>query len=877
MLHHSELNLLFLNACKEGDLERIKLCLTKGANINAISNIDHTSDINNNGELYNGLQHYLYHNYKTFNIEIFEYLLKAGINPNYQCSESGNSYLHLLVSYYAMLHQQNNFDLPLVRYFIKIITIAHQYKTNFILNDSNGHNPFFTFFDNPLGLFPSLRKNKISSLDVDFLLRSEITTHAMINIIRLDEEHLYTFLRDCEFSPASFVILEKMGVDPYQAISKNRLAMDTLINYLNNGMTGFGVRARYKSILLHLMQHDLLPPNSIFMTKEDLNKDESIFDNGRKNLAEELTIENEEEYQILTSYLKRNAAKVLPDDSDAHVKMDFYLKLFSKHRYNHLFKHVFVTLPLIDQFMSSNNQFFKNMAIDKVDKQFQALYEKKWLECSKITSSHDEQIFIEDTLKKEEKKIKIEIHKEYLTWIKAKLNLSEKKNFTPHEAENIKKLKESEEGKTRYDEIKQKIEDAHKKKAAISYQQLMSSQIQDKEKYIQSQKEHDKGIIKNAYDNETRHIFDENTSFDMLLLYSGFAKSNKLKIEDFNFHTFEEKQDLLLTYLKHKLPLDAYYEYTQLKPQNSDEKIPPICIKGRDLEDNILEIDNYTLKKLDKEDPRGAILGCFTGCCQSISEIGSDVAKYGIESHDSGFYVLLNKEGDIVAQCWAWRYQNMLFFDTVEAHVNYHAEPKRSLVRTFFEECARQLIGKNGITSVVVGCGTGLYEEKLDQEPHVDVRKIYERKYEMKSGKFPFPYDSKYNFLLAEAKNTKNETLTQNKKNRLSLFPFNFNFARDYFTSARPLSYSISQNEKSDELISSPKEEKSIKFHSLPKPNVKDNTDKKNHPSQLFNDPKKQSLQNVTHKTSDHFFPSIKKNVSVMGSKLVKSVTKKFK
>ncbi len=111
-----------------------------------------------------------------------------------------------------------------------------------------------------------------------------------------------------------------------------------------------------------------------------------------------------------------------------------------------------------------------------------------------------------------------------------------------------------------------------------------------------------------------------------------------------------------------------------------------------------IELDGYTFKKLDSTDPRGILLGLLTDCCQHLNGVGASCAMHGYESPLSGFYVI-EKNGKIVAQSWAWRAKNgALIFDSVEALGDY-----RPIYAELYRLAAEKLIGKLGVWQVLIG------------------------------------------------------------------------------------------------------------------------------------------------------------------------------
>lgn len=77
---------------------------------------------------------------------------------------------------------------------------------------------------------------------------------------------------------------------------------------------------------------------------------------------------------------------------------------------------------------------------------------------------------------------------------------------------------------------------------------------------------------------------------------------------------------------------------------------------------------NLTGRFLPRADERGLFLGMHTNCCQHPTGAGSDCAKYGQLNRKSGFFVVENRIGEIVAQAWVWMGEKGgLCFDNIEA------------------------------------------------------------------------------------------------------------------------------------------------------------------------------------------------------------------
>jgi hypothetical protein len=107
----------------------------------------------------------------------------------------------------------------------------------------------------------------------------------------------------------------------------------------------------------------------------------------------------------------------------------------------------------------------------------------------------------------------------------------------------------------------------------------------------------------------------------------------------------------------------------------------------------------YTFYKLAYNDPRGALLGLITNCCQHLNGAGSSCAVHGVTKSTSAFYVIEYK-GNIIAQSWAWRgKKGELCFDSIEGLQGYNNE----VISSLYQQAANKLLGKLGISKVLVG------------------------------------------------------------------------------------------------------------------------------------------------------------------------------
>jgi hypothetical protein len=83
---------------------------------------------------------------------------------------------------------------------------------------------------------------------------------------------------------------------------------------------------------------------------------------------------------------------------------------------------------------------------------------------------------------------------------------------------------------------------------------------------------------------------------------------------------------------------------------------------------------------LPKEDPRGLFLGLHTACCQEPEGAGSACAWWGVERPSSGFYVVEDAAGKIVAQSWTWKHGDVVVFDNIEGPAVQSHETRQTVI-----------------------------------------------------------------------------------------------------------------------------------------------------------------------------------------------------
>lgn len=134
---------------------------------------------------------------------------------------------------------------------------------------------------------------------------------------------------------------------------------------------------------------------------------------------------------------------------------------------------------------------------------------------------------------------------------------------------------------------------------------------------------------------------------------------------------------------------ESFMKYWEERRKKEYESIPS-C--------GVVEKGGYKMYRLESDDPRGPLLGRYTNCCQHPGGMGETCAKHGMESPDGAFFAI-EKMGKIIAQSWAWRNKDTICFDNIEALSGDYMK----IVADLYQETANRLVGRLGITQVVVG------------------------------------------------------------------------------------------------------------------------------------------------------------------------------
>lgn len=115
-----------------------------------------------------------------------------------------------------------------------------------------------------------------------------------------------------------------------------------------------------------------------------------------------------------------------------------------------------------------------------------------------------------------------------------------------------------------------------------------------------------------------------------------------------------------------------------------------------------VELSGLTGQFLKRSDVRGIYLGHYTNCCQHPDNVGKSCAWFGQEDAHSGFFVVTDKKGEILAQSWTWETEEGVCFDNVEAK---GLGDRDNSVGEVYKQAAQQLATNAKLVTIGGGLG----------------------------------------------------------------------------------------------------------------------------------------------------------------------------
>lgn len=382
----------------------------------------------------------------------------------------------------------------------------------------------------------------------------------------------------------------------------------------------------------------------------------------------------------------------LPEKDQWNVRV--WKALIQKYIHEPKLFRIFQNAIAIEAYIVSKRHELEEENSQKIDARYVTLYGKQFEELQNKKLK-------ETQIKETQKDFKIYLQ-EQLVFPKQKKATEEQKNALKHRLNNP----------TEQDQ-------AYREQLIQQYLTVLLAKyegvdISTKEQFIKTMLNNNKVQINATKINENKALFSKNTSYEQLKSYLNFII---YKNYDKNISAAELFTDLAI-------PEKYFDEYLLMNPHDNSSYIPEVHIDGE-----ALGHKNFVLKKLNPADPRAALLGKFTSCCQSLTDEGAACVKYGIMSERSGFYVLstidpTTKNERIVAQCWAWRGKNnSIVFDSVESNFNFrNKEGALALITEFYAYLADKLVREKEVPNVMVGFGGDTPDSlKVIPSPHLHV------------------------------------------------------------------------------------------------------------------------------------------------------------
>ena len=139
------------------------------------------------------------------------------------------------------------------------------------------------------------------------------------------------------------------------------------------------------------------------------------------------------------------------------------------------------------------------------------------------------------------------------------------------------------------------------------------------------------------------------------------------------------------------------------------------------------EEEGITYSLLSKDDPRNAILGNITNCCQIVGGAGEECVEYGMTKANSGF-IIFNYKDKIIGQSWVWydEKKKTICLDNIEIPHRYLEKINQNkIIQKNFIECLlriennfKEKMKKHGleVNKVTIGKGYNDIKEILNQK-----------------------------------------------------------------------------------------------------------------------------------------------------------------
>jgi len=172
------------------------------------------------------------------------------------------------------------------------------------------------------------------------------------------------------------------------------------------------------------------------------------------------------------------------------------------------------------------------------------------------------------------------------------------------------------------------------------------------------------------------------------------------------------KARMSMDYGGHTDPASSFFAASKVAASNADislvhlhysQNIPSVLPVGKVFtpreESGDAPASGYRGYFLGRDDPRGMQLGLLTDCCQHTGSAGRSCAEAGQSHPASGFFVVEDAAGTVIAQSWVWAAKDGsdpqgastgVIFDNIEARLGGSHERTR-MVRSIYDSAAAEL------------------------------------------------------------------------------------------------------------------------------------------------------------------------------------------
>lgn len=349
----------------------------------------------------------------------------------------------------------------------------------------------------------------------------------------------------------------------------------------------------------------------------------------------------------------------------------------------------------IESAINSNRESIINDIRIQVSSEFEEKFSQIFDNINSNSYEKFKKDYIDEQLKSKDASIKKETEKEFLVYLRQELILPSTGKIDVEDSVklNNRRASPTPEDSRKYDEILSTIQAAYRKKIDNKFtQEFPDISNLSKHKYIEAQLKKKNKIITAILESKTKAILSSTTPISVIRQYARTVVYKRAS----------EHPDAAQLFFDLGMSEASFNKYLTLKPADDDVQIPNVHIEGVQLKP---EYSGYYIKKLSSFDPRAAVLGKLTSCCQSLGNVGEDPVIQGITDECNGFYVLCKKGGSdtILAQCWAWRSTDgRLVFDSIESKSTFLMHHTK-MINDFYSTLAIVLTERHGIPSVLVG------------------------------------------------------------------------------------------------------------------------------------------------------------------------------